>query len=330
PTLALGGALSAVGNLWCAEASGFPEFLLARFVAGAGAGFVVTGGHVVLADISTPERRGRMMAVYQGVFLFAVGLGPLPGGWLAQHYGLDAPFHAYAIAGTLVSALAFLAVPETRDFRDQRAVLGGKRPAHLAQLKALFSQTGFLLVSLVMFVNAFTRTGGLFNVVPVLGVERLGLSTTQIGFGLALGSLGGLVVTYPAGTLADRYGRKSVIVPSTVIMALSYFMYCLAPSYAWFLAACVAWGTAASVAGAAPAAYAVDSAPPGMNAAAVSSFRLLSDLGYVIGPIVMGLMVDFHSAEFALTASSIALLLIGLTFALKAPETYSGWRRSDR
>ena len=123
---------------------------------------------------------------------------------------------------------------------------------------------------------------------------------------------------------------RSVIVPSTVIMALSYFLYCLAPSYTWFLVASVAWGTAASIAGAAPAAYAADSAPPGMNAAAVSSFRLLSDLGYVLGPIAMGMMVDLHSAEFALTASSVALLLVGAAFALKAPETYSAWRRSDR
>ncbi|MEM7255566.1 MAG: MFS transporter, partial [Pseudomonadota bacterium] len=88
PSLALGGVVSALGNLWCAEAGSYPEFLVARFVAGCGAGLVITTGQVILADITTPERRGRVMAIYHGVFIFAVGIGPLPGGWLAENYGL--------------------------------------------------------------------------------------------------------------------------------------------------------------------------------------------------------------------------------------------------
>ena len=82
PTLAIGGLVSTAGNLWCAVATSYEELVVARFIAGAGGGLVLTGGIIVLADITTPERRGRTMAIYQGTFLFAVGIGPLPGGWL--------------------------------------------------------------------------------------------------------------------------------------------------------------------------------------------------------------------------------------------------------
>ena len=34
PTLAIGGLISAAGNIWCALATGYPEFILARFLAG--------------------------------------------------------------------------------------------------------------------------------------------------------------------------------------------------------------------------------------------------------------------------------------------------------
>ena len=101
PTLAIGGLVSLIGNLWCALAPNFPMFLAGRFVAGAGASLVVTIGSVVLADISTPAQRGRMMATYQGAFLFAVGIGPYPGGLLAEHFGLAAPFYVYAAASVL-------------------------------------------------------------------------------------------------------------------------------------------------------------------------------------------------------------------------------------
>src|ERR1700704_5530857 len=38
PVLAVGGLISALGSFWCAGAHGFVEFILARMVAGAGAG----------------------------------------------------------------------------------------------------------------------------------------------------------------------------------------------------------------------------------------------------------------------------------------------------
>ena len=119
--LAIGGLVSGLGNLWCAWATSYPEFILARFVAGAGAGMIVTTGHIVLADISTPERRGRMLSIYMGSFIFAVGIGPFPGGLLAEHYGLAAPFIAYGSASLLAMLVAWFAVAETRDLSSNAA-----------------------------------------------------------------------------------------------------------------------------------------------------------------------------------------------------------------
>ena len=323
PTLAIGGVVSTLGNFWCAEAGTFTEFILARFLAGAGAGLVLTAGQVVLADITTPVRRGRMMAIYHGVFLFAVGIGPFPGGLLADFLGLAAPFRAYAAASFLVSLLAWFAVGETRGLSHPRGGHGRSRgPTLLAQMRLLAAQIGFALVCLVGLVNAFVRTGGLFNIVPVLGSVRLGLSVAEIGGALALGSVVGVSVAYPTGMLVDRFGRKTVIVPATVLAGVSMLMFCFAPSFAWFTAACVFWGVASSVGGSAPAAYAADLAPPGMNAAAMSSYRMLSDFGYVVGPIVLGFIVDGYGSITALVTAAGLTILVGLAFHLFAPETH--------
>ena len=323
PTLAVGGVVSTLGNLWCAEAGSFSEFIAARFLAGAGAGLVLTAGQVVLADITTPDRRGRTMAIYHGAFLFAVGIGPLPGGLLADHLGLAAPFRAYGAAGFLVSLLAWFAVGETRGLSHSPGGRGwGRGPTLITQVRRLAAQTGFVLVCLVGWVNAVVRTGGLFNIIPVLGSVRLGLSVTEIGGGLALGSVIGVSVAYPAGILVDRLGRKAVIVPATVLSGLSLLMFCFAPSYPWFTAACVFWGVAMSVGGSAPVAYAADLAPQGMNAAAMSTYRMVSDIGYVIGPIVLGLVVDGYGSITALVAAAGLTILVGLAFRQFAPESH--------
>jgi MFS family permease len=323
PALAIGGLVTAAGNLLCAYAPTFLMLVGGRFVAGAGAALVLIAGQIVLADISTPARRGRTMAIYQGVFLFAVGVGPLPGGLLAEHYGLRAPFLAYALAGFVAAALAWTFIPETKSVGSLGAS-GAEAllPPFGSQVRILTRHRGFMLVSLISFVNAVARTGALFNVIPVLAQDRLSLSTDRIGLGLALASLVGLVVIYPSGVFVDRYGRKAVIVPATFVSGISLLLFLLAPSYAWFLAGCVAWSLATGVGGAAPAAYAADVAPSGMNAAAMSGYRMLADLGYVVGPIALGLATDLVGADAALGATAVLLAAAALLFGRYAPETH--------
>lgn len=323
PTLALGGLVSALGNAWSGFATGYIEFLAARFVAGAGATLVLTTGIVILADISTPAVRGRMMAIYQGSFLFAVGVGPYPGGVLAERFGLGAPFYTYTVAGALVSLLAWFAIAETRDGARPLTASGSlPRLPWLAQLSLLTAKVGFLLICGIAFMHAVVRTGGMFNIIPVLGRDELALTASQIGLGMALGSVIGLLTAYPSGVLVDHYGRKSVIVPATLLTGASLVIFCLAPSYFWFIAASVVWGVASAVSGAAPSAYAADSAPAGMNASAMSSYRMLADSGYVIGPLTLGLAVDVLGAKAALVIAAVLIAIMALLFARYAPETY--------
>ena len=328
PALAIGGLISGIGNLWCAWASTYPEFLIARFVAGAGAGLIVTVGHVVLADISTPERRGRMLSIYMGSFIFAVGIGPFPGGLLAEAYGLHAPFLAFGIANLLAMLVAWFAVAETRHFASACAVSVGALPSFTDQVCLLGARIGFLLASLISFMNAAVRTGGLFAVVPIFAAAHLGLSVSQIGFAMMLGSVCGLLASYPAGALADRRGRKAVIVPTTIVSGVSMALFGLSDTYLIFVLAAILWGISSTVAGSAPTAYAADSAPPGMNAAAIGTYRAAGDAGYVIGPFALGAIVDFHGAMPALMVAAVAMTLSGIAFALYAPETFKGHARA--
>jgi MFS transporter, DHA1 family, multidrug resistance protein len=326
-TLAAGGVVTAVGNLLCAYAPSYAALVGARFVAGAGAAMVVTTGVIVLADITTPAHRGRTMAIYQGVFGFAVGIGPYPGGVLAERFGLHAPFLVYAVAGALSAAVAWWQIAETRDVRSAHS--GGRDvalPPFTAQIRILTAHTGFVLVSLISFTSAVARTGALYNVIPVLARDRLALTTDRIGLGLALASVVGLAVAYPAGVLVDRLGRKAVIVPATIVSGVALVLFLVAPSYAWFLAGCVAWSVAVGVSGAAPAAYAADVAPAGMNAAALSAYRMFADLGYVVGPIALGVTTDLLGPGAALVGTAALLVAVAGVFARFAPETYRAGR----
>lgn len=317
--LIVGTVATILGNAICAVAPIYPVFLLGRFISGAGAASVLTGGQTVVADISTVANRGRLMATYQGVFLFASGLGPLPGGWLATEVGLAAPFAANALLSTATLAVASLGIPETRGRRPANAASG--QISFRAQIDLLRSVPGFALIGFVSFTLFFARTGALFNVIPLIAADRIGLAPDRIGLSLGVVSILGLLLAYPSGMLVDRWGRKAVIVPATLLTAVAMPLYAIVTTWPTYLAASLVWAAATGIGGAAPAAYAADSAPRGATASALGAYRAVADLGYVVGPLLLGLIADQAGPNAALLFTALLTATAGSIFALRAPET---------
>lgn len=323
PALAIGGFISAISAVGCAIAPNYELFIVARFVGGVGAAFVLTGGQIVLADIATPQNRGRLMSIYQGVFLATAGLGAIPGGWLATHFGMASPFWASAFFGALVTIVALRYVPETREHANRKAFESKTKMdlSFLQQLRFLVRSEGLMLIGLIGLMAAFGRTGAVFNVIPIMGETELGLNPAQIGLGLSMISFVSLAFVVPSGILVDKLGRKPIIVPSNFLNGAAFFLFIIADSYITFLIACFVWSCAGGFAGGAPGAYAADMAPAGMNAAAMGLYRALMDVGYVIGPLAIGFMADNWSIDRALFVTAILTIGSAVLFAVRAPES---------
>jgi hypothetical protein len=59
-----------------------------------------------------------------------------------------------------------------------------------------------------------------------------------------------------------------------------------------------------------------------MNAAVMSTYRMLSDAGYVLGPILLGIIASTAGAPSALAVASGLLVVSATLFGRFAPETY--------
>lgn len=338
PVIFVGTMVTCLGSVLCGLAPDFAQLLAYRFVGGIGAAIVITGVQVVVADVSTRETRGRMMATYMGFFTFAVGVGPSVGGLIAWLAGPRAPFFAFAALATLAGMVALFVLPETRldGAREERGEgtasppRAGARPVATAEssvlppvrgnARQLLTNVGFLTISLVTFVQFFNRTGAIFAVVPLMGVERLGLDAATIGFALTAASLCNIALVGVTGQLVDRLGRKPVIVPGCLIAAVAFAGFAFSTGYPLFVLSAILWGVSgAFIAGS--AAYAADQAPPGANGVTMGIYRMLADLGYVVGPIMLGLIAEWTAPEGSLLFASVLSIVTMLPFLLLAPET---------
>ncbi|HEY3078348.1 MAG TPA: MFS transporter [Chloroflexota bacterium] len=323
PVIFAGTMVTCLGSVLCGLAPDFVQLLAFRFIGGIGAAVVITGVQIVVADVSTHQTRGRMMATYMGFFTFAVGVGPSVGGLIAAVAGPRAPFFAFAALAALAGSIALTQLPETRSVSPTHSTQP-TAPTTPGTVRSLMTNVGFLTVSIVTFVQFFNRTGAIFAIVPLMGVERLGLDAATIGFALTAASLCNIALVGVAGSLVDRYGRKPVIVPGCLISALAFAGFALATGYPTFVLSAVLWGVSgAFISGS--AAYAADQAPPGGNGITMGIYRMLADLGYVVGPVLLGLIAGTAGAEGALVVASALSVLTMLPFLILAPET--GGRR---
>jgi MFS family permease len=283
----------------------------------------------MVGDIATPERRGRMMSTYQGFFLVGVGLGPTPGGILADAFGLRAPFIAYAVFSALACIVAMLFIRETRPTVATRPRTtgathsGASAPSTPSQgLRATLLGAPFLSIGVVSFAMFFARTGALSTVVPLLAREQLGFSASQLGFALTAVSALNIVTLYPSGVLGDRFGRKPMIAPAMLVQAVSLIAWAVSRNDVAFMASALLWGLGSGISGPAPAAYVADLAPSELRGRIFGIFRSVSDAGYIAGPLLLGVLLDRAGYALPLLLTAGLLAASSVLFWLFAPEFY--------
>jgi DHA1 family multidrug resistance protein-like MFS transporter len=323
-----GPAVMALGSLASGFAPTFGWLIASRFVSGAGSAMYMTGALILLTDITTEENRGRLMSIYQGSLLAGVAIGPAVGGFVAQAFGLAAPFFLVAALAGLAMLWSFGRMPETAQ-RQREATppperREGKVPARETARQSVLSvlaRPGFLLVCLLTLSIFLTRTGGRLTLLPLVGENRLGMSPGALGLVFAMMTVLNLLTLAPAGTMIDKLGRKAVIVPSALLTGAALVLFAVSGEVWVFVLAGVLHGFGTGIVGPAPAAYAADVAPTGMRGVTMSLYRTFGDAGFVIGPVLLGWLADLAGFGWALAFNAMVLVSIALLFAVFARET---------
>jgi len=327
PILISGPLVVAIGSLGCGLANQYWILLLFRFIQGIGSAMYTTAAMIMLADISTESNRGRVMGIYQGCILIGSGLGPTIGGFLAHDFGLSSPFFFFAILAVCASIWAYYSLPESKpdknalNLNDDNVI-----EQNIVQqdnvIKNLLHNNNFILISLITFGVFVTRQGAQNQILPLLSAEKLGINEGQIGIALTIVALVQFIAIFVSGKLSDRIGRKAVITPGCIIIALSLFMLAHISSYSSLLITCLIMGIGIGTCGPISSAYVVDIIPEKYYSVGMGTYRAISDLGFVIGPVLLGWLSDVKNFNFALIFNSIFILISAIIFQLKATEKH--------
>lgn len=185
----------------------------------------------------------------------------------------------------------------------------------------------FIFITVLIDVIAF---GVIIPVLPHLVQRFVGGDTSVAAYWTGVFAFAfSLVQFFSApiqGALSDRYGRRPVILLSCLGLGLDFVLMALAPSLAWlFVGRIISAVTSASFTTA--NAYIADVVPAERRAKSYGMIGAAFGLGFIVGPLIGGVLGDIDHRLPFWCAASLALLnfLYGL-FVL--PESHPVERRS--
>jgi len=177
-------------------------------------------------------------------------------------------------------------------------------------VRDVFSNRNILAISLTTSLWSLVQQG--WNPFwPKYMLDNLGATVTIIGFTTAITTAERLIFQLPGGILADRYGRKRIIVYGTLIRTLSPLIYFLAPTWEWIIPAALINGMA-SLYMPAFSAIVADSLPEKRRGAGYGAYNTITNIPMMIGPLIGGLAIEAYGYEFGVKLFLALQTAVGL------------------
>jgi len=179
--------------------------------------------------------------------------------------------------------------------------------------------SAFWVYNLIVFID---RLGG-FMLYPFFALyltQRYGIGMSTVGIIFGIFSISGMIGSALGGAIADRMGRKTVIIFSLLLSSFSALGMGFAPTLAIFVVVSVLVGTLANIGGPAHEAVVADLLPPNKRAEGYGIIRVVFNVAVIIAPPIAGLLISRSYLTLFLTDAIISVISAAVVF-FALPET---------
>jgi MFS family permease len=315
----LGLVLTTLGTFWNAFVTDPIQLILARALQGLGAPLFFAVSMTFIVNMFSTEKRGAAMGIFQGIEFGGSILGSTFSGYLITMLGFQGGF----FLSTLLCAIAVVLLALPPYVRHESAEMPKIPAMKFSTLPKVFKNKILLIVSFATFMEFILSNGVIYTVYPLYANESLGMSLTDIGLIMGARSIGYVIAMLIMGSIADKIGRKPVLlfgIASTAVMTVilnfasgivmtATILFCIGITTGaiWIVCPVIA-------------AEAVEAENRG---AAIGTYRTFFDLGSIFGPIIMTYIMGIYGPTPCFYLAAI-LLAVAFVPCLKITETKTG------
>lgn len=319
PLAVIGAALRGGASFGVLYIDSYAAFFVLELIGNTGVSMWQTTSQVVIADMSTPENRGRAVAMRNSSMRMGQIVGPILGGVIAATWGLQQVFVVNGISKFLVMFITLYLIGETRPDRAPKPA--AERTSLRADLLPIILSRAFIALALTTIATALIGQGIVQVMFPIAGQEDVGLSESNIGLLIGVASLVTLLCSFPNGMLVDRFGRKTSLVPGLLFAAGASVLLSIAGDFNSALLALIVFGLAQAMTMGSTQAFAMDLAPDDKRGAFMGVWSAFQSFGSAVGPLGAGAIAELYGFGTAFTVVAVFLVVAALAMAVFGPET---------
>ena len=222
PLVAAGYGLSAIGKVLLATAFHWPQVLLARTTDRFGKGVRTAPRDALIADSSLPEVYGRSFGYHRAADTTGAVIGPLIGLAILQIVGqnhLRPVLLAATVPGVLSVGLLAFVKERRREPEKEKDVATAVKRVDLSGASPVFWM--FIAISLLFALGNSSDT------FLILRAKDLGLSLSIVILMYVLYNTSYSLLSYPAGVVADRIGKRRLVTGGFFVYGLVYMGFAL-------------------------------------------------------------------------------------------------------
>lgn len=299
PVMIVGTSVCFFSSLMYPAVSTVFGFLLLRLVHGFSTGFTPTGLTTYLADIIPANKRGEAMGILGTAGTVGMAAGPVIGGAVANNFGLNAMF--YTSSGFAISSILILAgiketLPQTQGFTS----------AIFKIHKRDLLEPRVLVTCIVMLLTAYSY-GAVYTVMPDFG-EFVGIRNKGLLFMFL--TVASLSVRLIAGKASDYYGRRKILIVSSVLASVSMALLAFGATPRDLMIAVSLYGLAQGMTSPTLMAWATDLSDENFKGRGISSLYIFMEMGIGIGAFASGLIYANDAANFKITFLTCSVLCV--------------------
>lgn len=205
--------LFVIANAASALSENFTALMIWRAVAGIGAGVYLAMGIGAAAAVSTPDRRGKAIAIIMGGMASGVVLGVPLSLLIAEQLGWEAALWLVSALG-LIAFIGLLAKLPT---------LPAAAASSLSQKFAILGDGHVSVILLVSLLAAIASLGMYTFIAPLLADPNYGAVRSITPY-LWVWGIGGVLGSFLIGPLVDRFKGPTLVFAIMVILAVSLFV----------------------------------------------------------------------------------------------------------
>ena len=287
--------------------------IVIRLIQGVASAMIMPVAQAYVGEITPKGKEGMTMGIFNMSVFIGLSLGPLMGGVIRDHYGLNGAFGSMAAMALVAFFLSLCLLPPAS---SEKIASLGRAPVRWGLLLA-----DTTLVSMVLFRFLYTACiGAVWGFLPVHGSVEFGLSSSAIGFLVMLGVAISGLMHVPMGILSDRWSKKWMVLTGGVVVALSMVLLAGADGFNGLLAATLIFGIGGGIS--MPAVMGLAVVRGNRNNAMGTVMALITighSMGMLVGSLFAGIVMDLASLQ-------AAFFLTGLSMAAGVIQFWAGTR----